>query len=177
MAINAVITPAKATTTKTDDSKRPEKVFTTAPPKEDQRPITSKALSDPSVWRVEVNDRGSKALERIHTDIRERKATMPPPTDKGFSYPTKIITNKAAIEKVRIEAIAVRAKVPPEFRAQPYSSYESKTTNYKTGFSNQWEKAVKPPSEAGRVKMSSAFNSASNAPISNSEPPSPKVKL
>lgn len=136
----------------------------------------------PKVWLIEANQRGRAILDRMQADIRERKAEIYKPNASNFSgkfnNPTKIITGTEAIQKVRVEAKAARAKVPPDMRAQPYAYEDLKTTAPESGFSKGFKTAGQPMMEERKPKMSEAFNSASIANKIEVEPnpTGPEVK-
>ena len=149
----------------------------------ERAPITVKEPMDSSkVWKVEANEKGKIILERMQADIRERKAEMPRTNPDGFSgrfnNPSKSATDEAAIQKVRTEAKATRAKVPPDMRAEPYSNESSKSPKQESGFSNKFKSAGQTAAEDSKPKMSSAFNTASKARMSEGgpKPSSPHMK-
>ena len=150
----------------------------------ERTPIPIKEPMDsPKVWRVEANDKGKVILERMQADIRERRAEIYKPNDSSFSgrfnHPSKTITEDEVIQKVRTEAKAARAKVPPDMRAETYSFEDSSTPKQKTGFSNHFKNAGQAEPEEKAAKMSSAFNGASKAEKNSEEPkPSePRAKI
>ncbi len=122
-------------------------------------------MDSPKVWRVEANERGRVILNRMQADVRERKAEMPKPANEGFSgrfnHPSKSATDEEVIQKVRTEAKAARAKVPPDMRAEPYGFEEAKTPKQESGFSNEFKSASQNISADKIVKISLAFNHSS----------------
>ena len=208
VAINNSTKPTTAII-KGDESKKPVKTFTVAamPTRDnndrsvwhrdvklkiksldqvrsERTPIPIKEpIDSPKVWRVEANERGRVILDRMQADIRERKAEVYKPNDSNFSgrfnHPTKIITEDEVIQKVRTEAKAARAKVPPDMRAEPYSFEDSKTPKQDTGFSNKFKTAGQAAPEENKPKMSSTFNGASkaNQTTDGPEQPEPKAKI
>lgn len=110
--------------------------------------------------------------------LNEEIKRLPTPNNAGFSgrfnHPTKIVTEHEAIQKVRTEAKAARAKVPPEFRAEPYTG--KNTSTLRTGFSSVWDNTAPPKAEQPpRPKMSAGFNRVAKplAPLDASPSPSP----
>jgi hypothetical protein len=108
---------------------------------------------------------------------------IPTPNQNNFSEkfnnPTRTVTNDEVIQKVKIEAKAARAKVPPDMRAKPYSFNDSNAPKQKTGFSNQFKSAGQAAQEDNKSKMSSAFNGASKAHKGSQGPewPEPRVRI
>ncbi len=140
-------------------------------------------MDSPKIWKVEANDKGKAILVRMQADIRERKAEMPKSNPDGFSgrfnNPSKSATDEEAIQKVRTEAKAARAKVPPDMRAEPYSYGDSKTAAPESGFSKGFKSAGQTMAEEKPAKMSSAFNKASkvNTALKGPESPEPKAEI
>ena len=139
-------------------------------------------MDSPKVWLVEANQRGRAILDRMQADIRERKAEIYKPNCSNFSgkfnHPTKIMTEAEVIQKVRTEAKAARAKVPPDMRAEPYGHEDSKAAAPESGFSKGFKTAGQTTAEERKPKMSSSFNTASKAdePETEPNPTGPKVK-
>ena len=139
-------------------------------------------MDSPKVWLVEANQRGRTIIDRMQANIQQRKAEIYKPNDSNFSgrfnHPTKIITENEVIQKVRTEAKAARAKVPPDMRAEPYSYEDSKTTGPESGFSKGFKTAGQATAEEKKPKMSSAFNGASKANNDEADPnpTGPEVK-
>lgn len=207
VAINNSTNPTMAIV-RGEDSKRPEKPFTVAatPPKDNSRSVWHKEvklqiksldqvrsdrtpipikepMDSPTVWKVEANERGRAILDRMQADIRERKAAESPRNKVGFSgafnHPTRTVTDDEAIQKVRKEAKAARAKVPPDMRAEPYEFKSSESSMRKDRFSKHWQDAGRTTAEPKKAKMSSSFNASSKVEenIHKQKPPDPKSKL
>lgn len=138
-------------------------------------------MDSPKFWKVEANDKGKIILERMQADIRERKAAFHKPNDSNFSgrfnHPSKTATEDEVIQKVKTEAKAARANIPPDMRAEPYDSEAPPKS--KTGFSGAWSNATKPEPEQPKQTMGSKFNSAAGNGTSskNDRDSSPKNKL
>jgi hypothetical protein len=82
---------------------------------------------------------------------------------KAQEGPHKTATYSQVREKVRAEAEAKRAKVPPEYRAEPYERADSKTEKPQTKKQNAFSQAAKAKNQQTRPKMSDAFNMQSGA--------------
>lgn len=138
-------------------------------------------MDSPKVWKVEANEKGKIILERMQADIRERKAEMPKTNPDGFSgrfnNPSKSATDEEVIQKVKMEAKAARAKVPPDMKAEPYSNEGSESPKQETGFSNKFKSVGQTATEDRKPKMSSAFNGASKANQTQKEPEAPEPKI
>ena len=106
--------------------------------------------------------------------MAQRKAEMPKSNPDGFSgrfnHPSKTATDEEAIQKVRTEAKAARAKVPPDMRAEPYGEQHSKDSKPSSGFSSHFKTAGQNAPEDKAAKMSSTFNGASRANKPDAEP-------
>ncbi|PZQ45331.1 MAG: hypothetical protein DI551_07675 [Micavibrio aeruginosavorus] len=141
----------------------------------ERTPIKSQEPMDSAkVWKVEANEKGKVILERMQADIRERKAEMPKANPDGFSgrfnNPSKSATDEAAIQKVKIEAKAARAKIPPDMRAEPYGDSILKASKPNSGFSNSFKTAGQAALKEKSTKMSWAFNRTSRASDPPTEP-------
>lgn len=82
---------------------------------------------------------------------------------KAQEGPHKTATYSQVREKVRAEAEAKRAKVPPKYRAEPYERPDNTTENSQTKRQNDFSQAAKAENEQTRPKMSDAFNMKSGA--------------
>lgn len=133
----------------------------------ERTPIIIQAPMDsPKVWLVEANERGRVILDRMQTDIRERKAEIYKANNQGFSgkfnYPTKNATDLEAIQKVRLEAATKRAKISPDMRSNPYNKEHFKGSKQYSDFSSVFQTTEQTAQEGKRTsKMSAKFNRAS----------------
>jgi hypothetical protein len=118
----------------------------------------------------------------MQADIRERKAEIPKTNPDGFSgrfcNPSKSTTDEKAIQKVRTEAEAARAKIPPDMWAEPYGGENAKNREPESGFSKGFKAAEQAAVEEKKPKMSSVFNGGSkaNKVASDLRPEGPKAK-
>lgn len=140
---------------------RPESIPVTAPP----RTSAEKSMPPPSWerkdWFIPASEKTRGLHEHIERELANRKKQNPTPQpDKNSSplrsafngasqnkSPEKFTTTEYMREKVKEEAATIREKMPPEFKAEPYSEDTPKS-----------------------AKMSGAFNRAA---ASNTDKPSP----
>lgn len=152
------------------------------------KPYTTEP-ADRKSWFIPASDKMRPFQHSIETALEaQRKAEpqqRPSNTETQSSFakaqegPHKTATYSQVREKVRAEAEAKRAKVPPEYRAEPYERSDSATENPQTKGQSAFSKAAKTESTPPRPRMSDTFNMKSGAQGTSPESPhqSPDNKL
>ena len=125
-------------------------------------------------WFTPASKETQKLQDVISKKINEMRQATPKPGpqphstttktqtsfEKTQEKPVKTATNEEIKAKIRTEAEAKRANIPPEFRAKPYERHAEEPQK---------------PSEAPKTEAKSAFSSASSAP--KDEPPPSKPTM
>ncbi len=113
------------------------------------RPATATTPIKPGTerkdWLIPVTDKTRALQERIDKELASRTPTAQPgktpsPMQSAFNSasrnkpPEKFTTTEYVREKVRAEAAAIREKMPPEFKAQPYPDNTPKSATMSGAF-------------------------------------------
>lgn len=131
------------------------------------KPYTTDA-ADRKNWFIPASDKMRPFQHSVEVALEaQRKATpQPSPSNtetqssfaKAQEGPHKTATYSQVREKVRAEAEAKRAKVPPEYRAKPYERADSTTEQPQTKRQGAFSQAAKAENKQTKPKMSDAFN-------------------
>jgi hypothetical protein len=170
---------------------------------------TAKAEPQPHDYKIKANPQTQKMLDKIQIELKQQKALEKPQPEKSpheetlkgkFQKPeAPPVKEKDVIAKTKVEAQKKRERIPPEFRARPYTEAElnpkpqpapkaaaRQDESVFDKFRKIWrqEKAQAQPQEqpkqTGQPKprkpMSSSFNQAAAKPEPMNVPPSPRAE-
>ncbi len=134
-----------------------------------QAPVKT-VTSDPAdrkSWFIPASDKMRPLQRSIEAKLRELQQDAPKQRPSSFfkeqEAPQRTATYIQVREKVRAEAEIKRAKVPPEYRAEPYERPTEATEEPRTKGQNSFDKAVKAESKSSKPRMSDHFNMKSSA--------------
>ncbi|AEP09573.1 MobQ family relaxase [Micavibrio aeruginosavorus] len=140
--------------------------------------------ADRKNWFIPASDKMRSFQRSIEAALEAQRKAAPQQrpsnteTQSSFSkaqeVPHKAATYSQVREKVRAEAEAKRAKVPPEYRAEPYERADSTTEKPQTKKQSAFSEAAKAENEQTKPRMSDAFNMKSGAKKSRQTSPGRK---
>ena len=165
-------------------------------------PKAPPAPEDRKSWFTPASKETQKLQDVISKKIKEMRQATPKPEpqpktttktqtsfEKTQERPVKTATNEAIKEKIRAEAEAKRANIPPEFRAKPYEQRTEETpkpaeepkTEAKSAFSSassaQNTEAPSKPTMSNQFNMKSGFNDAANNQTDAAPEDEPEIEI
>ncbi|MCB9990714.1 MAG: MobA/MobL family protein [Rhodospirillales bacterium] len=131
--------------------------------------------ADRKSWFIPASDKMRPLQRSIEAKLRELQQDAPKQRPsrllKEQEAPQRTAIYSQVREKVRAEAEIKRAKVPPEYRAEPYERPTEATEEPQTKGQSTFDRAAKAESKPLKPKMSDQFNMKSGVQDSSQTRP------